>query len=341
MFQFQSNLLKNIFFIICSGLLLVGCQPLARDSIEPIIITRTATNNQEASSLSEPMGTTYLPAKSTTIMSTPTLTMISTETSPPISTPTPLFIPIVTPLPTVPPNEVADKVLSLLSDNHNPDCLLPCWWGATPGQTYWQDIESFLSSFAVIFDTSTSTSNGAEIIISLPESSSLSNNTYSIFYGWNESGIIQGISTQSLNISGYDPTTLMGLYGIPDEVWLRTYDGLLPGDVLPFQLIVVYQQQGISFHYYVNASIDGEIVTACFEPGVVEEERPDLFPAGPRISLWEPGTYKTIGEIANIPRGIYLPLEDTTDLTPQTFYEKFTNPEKQPCIDTPAHFWGF
>ncbi len=154
-------------------------------------------------------------------------------------------------------------------------------------------------------------------------------------------GIIRQIAVKSMNIPGYDPKTMMALYGVPDEVWMKTFDGDLPGDVLPFQVIMIYQDQGISFHYHVDASRNGELVTACFESGVVEMKRPDLFPAGPRILLWEPGQFKTVDEIVNIPDETYLPLDDVTDLTPDTFYEKFTNSSESPCIDTPTDFWKF
>ncbi|MBK9052907.1 MAG: hypothetical protein IPL78_18930 [Chloroflexi bacterium] len=167
----------------------------------------------------------------------------------------------------------------MLEDNQNPDCLLPCWWGATPGQTYWQDIEPFLNSLAkTIHYSSSGTSFGTEVILPLPQS------------------------------------------------------------VVPFQLIVVYQQQGISFRYYVDASTNGETVTACFKPGI-ETERPDLFPAGPRIYVWEPGQHKEIEEISPVPGETYFPLEAKTDLTLQTLYEKFTDPDEQPCIDTPVDAW--
>ena len=159
-----------------------------------------------------------------------------------------------------------------------------------------------------------------------------------IGYKINASGIITDISVAAANTTGYDPRTMMTLYGVPDEVWLKTIDEPREG-VLPFQLIIVYQQQGISFRYYVDASTDGETVTACFDPGVVELERPDLFPAGPRIYVWVPGQHKTIDEIANIPQETYFPLEEKTDLTLETLYEKFTNPNEQPFIDTPADLW--
>lgn len=83
------------------------------------------------------------------------------------------------------------------------------------------------------------------------------------------------------------------------------------------------------------------IVTACFEQGYIEEKRPDIFPASPRIYSWEAGITKTIKEIAFIPEEHYFPLESKTELTPQTLFDKFMNPDEQPCIDTPSDLWEF
>lgn len=227
--------------------------------------------------------------------------------------------------------------MKLLADTQDPNCLLPCWWGATPGQTQWQGIELFLSSFAVRIRV---TPLGASVEFPLPEPVKVSGFDYNVVYIWNKAGVINEISIDSINISGYDPRSMMALYGVPDEVWLNTRDSPVQG-VLPFQLIVVYQQKGISFRYYVRATRTGDMVTACFEPGVVELERPDLFPVGPRIFLWTPGEYKTIGEISPIPWERYFSLESKTELTPQTLYEKFRNPNEPPCIETPAELWKY
>jgi hypothetical protein len=265
----------------------------------------------------------------------PTSTPIP-PTQVPTSTPTATDTPIA--LPTLPPDEAVAKVLSLLQDNQNPDCLLPCWWGATLGQTNWHDIEPFLRSVAINISER---SKGAEVKMPIPELVDLYYPYFHVFYGWNESQIIDGIYVDSMNIPGYDPKTMMTLYGAPDEVWMKTFGDILPGDVLPFQLIIIYQNQGISFRYYVDASRIEDMVTVCFEPGIVETERPDLFPVSPRIWLWEPGLPKTIDEVVNTPDEFYFPLEEKTDLTPQTFYEKFTNPNESPCIDTPSDFWDY
>ena len=315
-----------VFLSACAGF---GGEETAVLPPTPTIASPTSAPTQTATLPPNPT----IPPEETPIP--PTSTPIP-STQVPTATPTATVTP--TPLPTLPPDEAAAIVLSLLQDNQNPDCLLPCWWGATLGQTNWQDIEPFLRSVAINISER---SKGAEVKMPLPDLIDMQYPDFRVFYGWNEAQIIGGISVDSMNIPGYDPKTMMTLYGIPDEVWMKTFDDILPGDVLPFQLIMIYQDQGISFRYYVGASRIGDTVTVCFEPGIVETERPDLFPVSPRIRLWEPGPPKTIDEIVNIPNETFLPLEDVTDLTPDTFYEKFTNSNENPCIDTPTDFWKY
>ncbi|MCL4872378.1 MAG: hypothetical protein KJ063_25735 [Anaerolineae bacterium] len=230
--------------------------------------------------------------------------------------------------------------MALLADNQNPDCLLPCWWGATPGKTRWRDIEPFLHSLAQrIYYPYPDKSVGAEVIMPLPESVAVINSSeYHATYGWDESGVIQGISIAPINVAGYDAKMMITLYGVPDEVWLKTFPYLLPGEVLPFHLLIVYQELGISFHYYVDATPIDEMVTVCFKAGI-ETERPDLYPSSPTIYAWIPGEYKEIDEISYVPWERYYSLEEKTDLTPQKLHEIFTSSDEAPCIDTPADLW--
>jgi hypothetical protein len=332
MFIILSKFVKVILFSIWLFLLVAGCQPVTNDSVGTVFVTEEARSSLNA--------VTVTPTRSISQTVTSTATSIPLSTSSPTLQPSPTHLPTETvpstPWPTLPPDEAENKVLSLLADNQNPHCLLPCWWGATPGQTRWGDIQSHLQSFSL---QTYVYSEDSLYVIAFPIPSNINDlEEFHVGYTINELDIITTIGIPRLNIEGYDPPTMMTIYGVPDEVWIKTLDAPRE-EVLPFQLIVVYQQQGISFHYYTNASTDGDIVTACFEPGFVELEYPDLFPAGPRIYLWEPGQPKTIDEIANIPREIYFPLAEKTDLTPQTLYEKFTNPAEQPCIETSADSW--
>lgn len=337
MFKNQVTLEKTILCGICLVLLLVGCQLAVGQDNETVLTTETISNKRETVL---PTATTLAPTRSISQTATSTWTPIPPPTISPTPQPSPTSLPTEmatsTPWPTLSPDEAANKVLSLLAENQNPDCLLPCWWGATPGQTQWQDLAPYLMSFALAID---SFPEQSVFIAMFPVSESINyRGKLNISYRINASEIVTDISVASVNTEGYDPQTMMTLYGVPDEVWVKTFSELLPGEVLPFRLILVYQEQGISFRYYVDAVRTGETVTACFEPGI-EMDRPDLFPAGPRIYLWEPGQHKTIDEIVNIPDETYFPLEEKTDLTPETLYEKFTNSNHSLCIDTSADLW--
>lgn len=334
------NRLNQKMLLLIGAWLFLGasCQPTSSGANEATVATETATSEQVGVlPNAATIVSTRLISQTDTPIWTPTPLPTLSPTPQPSATTLPTETMTPTPWPTLPTDEAAQKVLSLLQDNQNPDCLLPCWWGAIPGQTRWQDLNSYLKSFALAIEYFPEQS----IFVAMFSVSESINyrGKLNIGYTVNTSEIVTDISIASINTEGYDPQTMMALYGVPDEVWLKTFNDLLPGEVLPFQLIIVYQQQGISFHYYVDAIKNSDMVTACFEPGVVELERPDLFPAGPRIYLWEPDEHKDIEEIANIPLEIYYPLEEKTEWTPQTFYEKFTNPNEQPCIDTAVELW--
>lgn len=322
-------------------IMLIGCQSDVQIAKRPIQeenqISHTPTPVQNVASitLTATVQKTRVEATSTPVASaTPQPTEIIVGQTTSTSTPTPIAS--ITPRPTLSPDESIDLVLSLLLDNTNPECLLPCWWGAIPGKTKWAEYRPFIDSFAQSI-TFFPEQNVFVAIFLVPVEVNY-REQLNIGYKVDENGTIVEISAAPENISNYAPTKMMNLYGVPDSVWLTTLSEPREG-VLPFQLVIAYQQKGISFRYYVKANRIGENVTACFEPGFVEVDRPDLFPAGPRIYLWEPGKPKTVKEISPIPLEIYYPLEQRTPLTPQTLYEKFSNPDLPPCIDTPAHLW--
>ena len=328
MFNNFFKLTNTLLFGICSILLLMGCQPIVDQSIADAPTIETIVSEQ-AVVLQNTV--TAVPTSSISQTSTapwtPIPTIASSSTLPPTQTPLPSATMPPTLWPTLSPDEAARTVLTLLEDNQNPNCLLPCWWGATPGQTLWPDVEPFLRSFVTKIDE---TSIGASAKLPIPEPVAVPGFSYYVSYSWDESRTISGISVTPINVPGYDPKTMLTLYGVPDEVWLKTFSELLPGEVLPFQLIIVYQEQGISFRYYVNAAENHGMITACFEPGVVETERPDLFPVGPTIRTWIPGHYRTIEEIVRISQETYFPLEEKTDFTPEKLYEKFNDPNEKP-----------
>lgn len=337
MFNIRLRYAKAILCRIWLLFLLIGCQPVTNEGVGIELVTEMGATEQVGASLN---AASLTPTRSISQTSASTPISIPSPTSSPTPQLSVTLLPIETvtptPWPTLTSDEALYKVLSLLADNRNPDCFLPCWWGITPGQTHWQDLYPYLKSFALTIESFPEQSYFVAMF-PVPENVNY-RGKLNIGYRVDASETVTEVSIASVNIEGFDPLTMMTIYGVPDEVWLKTLDAPREG-VLPFQLIIVYQQRSISLHYHVNATTDGQMVTACFEPGFVELESPDLFPAGPRIYLWEPGQYKTIDEIANIPREIYFPLAEKSDLTPQTLYEKFTSLDEEPCIDTPADLW--
>lgn len=344
MFNVRVNPSKILILYFWMFLLFIGCQSEINENNGISFVTETTTTTLSGNST-----TTAIPTRpilqSVTITWAPTLVSSNLPTLEPTPTPWPTktVIPtpwptktmIPTPWPTLSQNEAIEKILSLLEDNQNPNCLLPCWWGIIPGQTSWWDVQGYLQSFSLqIYQFPLDSLY--EVVFPVPDNVNYMGE-FGTGYVLNESDIVIVIGVSALNISGYDPVTMMALYGVPDEVWLHA-TGSTPTGVLPFQLIMVYQERGISFRYYVEATTDGEVITACFAPGV-EVERPELFPAGPRIYLWVPGEYKTIEEISPIPWETYFPLESKTDLTVQSLYDRFMNPDEPPCIDTPVNLW--
>ncbi|MEM7336806.1 MAG: hypothetical protein AAF490_32335 [Chloroflexota bacterium] len=313
-------------YIIWFGFLLLftGCQPAST-----IVSSSSAPDESTSIQQGEPTPISTLV--------TPTVTLSQIEAETPtiftIETATPTKMP--TPRPTLSFDEAVEQVINLLRDNQNPDCLLPCWWGATPGITNWDEIEPLLITIGRVDRT---TPMGVSIELPLPESLLAPGFDFNQVFIWNEDKILTSIQIDSINISGYDPVTMMTLYGVPDEVWLNTMPAPRE-EILPLQLIIVYQEKGISFRYYVNANKVKNMIEACFEPGYIETERPDIFPAGPRIYLWEPEEPKPIEEISPIPREHYFPLETKTDLSPETLFEKFTSSTEMPCISTQDDLW--
>ena len=84
-------------------------------------------------------------APSETATATSTATAKPTRTSTPTATATNIRTPTWTPLATLPAAEAAKFARDLYTNNAG--CKLPCWWGATPGETQWNTTDQFLSSF--------------------------------------------------------------------------------------------------------------------------------------------------------------------------------------------------
>lgn len=340
MLRLLKNSAKILTIFIGFSLMLVACQPSNIEGSNSITPTQIIDTISITVSPVTPINTVegytvqsspqFTPSATSSSTLTPTETPVSIATDTLLLTNTP-----ISPLPTLSPEEASEKVMTLFSDNQNPECLLPCLWGVIPGETYWQDIEPFLKTFALKIDK---TSVAAAVKLPISQTAGVPGFGYYVSFKWVQNGVIDEIFLDSINVAGYDAKTMINIYGIPDEVWVRTLDAPYLG-TLPFELLIVYQSHGFSLHYSIDATLKDDIVTACFEPGFIEIKNPDLFPASPQIFIWASGEFKSIDEIVQEPGAIYFPLEEKTDLTPETLYEKFANSGELSCIETPSEQW--
>ena len=139
-------------------------------------------------------------------------------------------------------------------------------------------------------------------------------------------------------LKSYMLPQVLTVYGQPSQVFLRTHSGDLPG-WLPFSLLLSYPDQGILVEY------DGPIGEEEKHYGPLEEgEVIRVCPWRSEINLWlwSPDNARTIARVTGgyIDVGDYRSLEEATGLSIEQFYQTFSQPDNQTCLETPADLWG-
>ncbi len=306
--------------ISCLGLVFVGCRGLAsRDS--------SSTN-----------ATNVLPETSVTsnILLTPmlpTATLLPVFTSPFPSTPiaTSTLIPEQTPesLPTLLPDQAEALILDLYQNNAG--CLLPCFWGLTPGQSEWRTAKAFLKTFvSKIYDTSDANLLFAEVYLpNFQDTSTFPTRHFFIV----QDGIITMIEAHILPTPSYAIPTILDTYGQPDEVWLLTAKASRE-DFLGFTVRLFYPQHNFILSYGTQGTIQDAKVQGCFS-----KQDKSL-----RLVVWssqEELTYpEAVSGVHELPDLIYdRPLEEATGMSIDKFYETFKDTEEPICLETPTELW--
>lgn len=262
--------------------------------------------------------------------SNPTQLSNSTHTITTTASPAPSSLPI---MPTL-PSEIAEEFVNkLFLDNQG--CLLPCWWGFTPGLTSWYEARHLLVQFAE-FNKLVDQDNPdfyMDILVPVPEE--VSNIPLTQIYEV-ENGIIISINVNTGNVYSYKLSNLLQTYGPPEEIWISTYSNEYPEGVLPFLISLFYPDKGILVFYFAEADFIGNMVRAC------NLDRP---PSG--LGLWAPEkkTMKYIeaarffGQNPDEPGIKHLRLEEATGLSIERFYEIFKHSASLECIETPINLW--
>lgn len=267
---------------------------------------------------------------------TSTIQPLITDVAPTPSTPpvdlSSTAISTYTPLPTLPPTQLLDRVLVLLQNNNG--CDLPCWWGILPGNTTWLQAWSFLSQFdsSIYVAGNTKSRQFANIQIAGPEQ------LFPASHLALDIEILNGL-VHIINAYGFDNTQafslqqLLSSHGQPLEVWIHTYRSYL-GGIPPVDVLLFYPDQGILARYSTELTeIDesGDSASICLDHS-------------PSLTLWSPDERIDFDQAQDYARLDYkeyskplLSLESATGITLDEFYSYRS--KAQVCLSTKLSLW--
>jgi hypothetical protein len=298
-------------------LLLLGCAPEAASAPSP---TNAEDETPEAVTATE---VTRLSTETTTATASPT----STPNPPLTSAPTTTVMPVVTPtlIPTLAPEQAASVIHDLFEDNGG--CLLPCFWGFTPGQTEWQTVQQLLMPIALQISLN---DNYAEVRLPAPGNMDLIELSQAYLF---EEGVITWIISPVIHTLNFQPSTILRTYGPPDEVWLLTANAPAEG-YWRSSMTLFYPQRGFILQYGGdNMAQNGKVRGCGFE-------QDDIVLLG----AWLPHedlSYKAVaGQSVRFGETTFdLSLEEATGMSIAAFYETFKDPNNPICLESPLSLW--
>lgn len=308
------------FVLISFALLFLGCTP-QYELLTPTAISLevepsyTAINTEVVLNISPTTEPTLLPTIRPKQLSTPSL-VPTTAT----------FTVTTTSMPTVSPKEIEFIVDELFQNNGN--CLLPCFWGFTPGQTRWSEVEHFLQPIAFNIRNY---EIGADITLLDPTN----NNSPDLHHFYVFKGDkIKWIEATILQTAKFQISAILETYGPPDEIRILTANAEREG-YWRSQITLFYLRQGFLLTYGSDNSQEGDKISMC------------NFQADEKILLlaWIPDetiSVKTILEEYLQLYGeadFYLSVEEATKMKVEEFYETFRDANTPVCLKTPPDIW--
>jgi hypothetical protein len=253
-----------------------------------------------------------------------------------LKTPTSTYtqvIPTWTPLPTIDPTEAQSFVMDLLVGNSG--CQLPCWWGFTPGITKWNEAKQYLLQFAQI--SGGISNEDPSILVQwllIPVPKSVFHISMEHLYII-KNGVIKTMEVHiGRGVPIYRLSNFLSTYGKPSEIQISTFSNPNPPDYLPFLITLFYPDQGIYAGFGPEETeIKNGMVRGC-----------KLDNSAAMFGLWSPDQTMNFQQAANEFREgpeyiTYSPLEITTNMDVNTFYETFRKPNSPVCIETPVELW--
>ena len=287
--------------------------------------------------------TTIIPTN--TPENTATQTFTATTTQSPTATQTPTAPPTFTPLPTLNPEEEQATVLTLLESNGG--CALPCWWGITPGTTTKSDAEHIIRELNLDFIEYIPGKMGTgwsgiekEFLLHfldgiLEELIDIKiQNDYVKFIRINSaflSNTVTSSPTFNNALAAFTPEKIIPALGIPSRVLIDPAFG--PGEgtttYIQYTLYVLYDQKGVRLQYTIIDDLNNKFkICPTFGNGGNTEDSFGILLASPNDNV----PIETYDE-SDIQENRAIPIEKAAGITPEEFYNLFTQTEKPICFN--------
>ncbi len=285
------------------------------------LVTSCSATSVTPTSLS-PTSNFISPSSTFAITATSTIFLSPTQTNTSIPEPTiaPTKLPSLTPLPTIPFDEIQNKFEILLATNGG--CRLPCFWGMTPGETTEAELKQFGDQFA---------KEGYTPLLLTSEG------IYTFYYFTHRSG---DTTFETLFFVGNDKIEAMGIkmetatdyfplskiltdYGVPKQIFIVSNrgDGIL-------YMIVLYENEHIVGKYaLIQNKLDNSLY--CYDPLSINQY----------IVTWAPGknwldylNREFRGSSDVISLDSLRPLKDVSDYDINSLQRLLKTPNRSICL---------
>jgi hypothetical protein len=288
------------------------------------------------------------PPLETPLLPTSSATSAPSFTPPPTNSPAPTLTP--TEIPTLPVETAQAELLKFLSDNGG--CHLPCIWGIVPGKSSFQEAQVILVPLDSVSEF-TAFKSGLGSVTPYFVEGDLEIYTTIDFIADQDNNIVNHIAFSAeahrpLAQGGYEDVFdskffgekasayalahVLTEQGVPSSVMIETAGGpLTRGGTGGFDILLLYPDQGILVNYRTQMHLIGANVRGCPSNAYVQME---LYPPGQPDSFFE-GLKKTDWPLKMTG---YKPLEETTSMSAQEFYDTFREPTDT-CLETSAKLW--
>jgi hypothetical protein len=289
----------------------------------------------------------FLTVGCTIFPSPESLSSPSVSTLPSVSPTSIMALPAPSPLPQ---KEAEALILELLQ--YNPDCLFPCWFGLTPGETDDKATKALFEKLAAVSLRTTLNDDVDGAFWRINKDSFLLDTITSAFYDQSPSNTLESLRITievkreaqggELKTAWENPLNeeLLQAYRLPSV--LSTYKQ--PRNVLIFanegwryfELVLDYSDQGFVIWYSAPLDSEGEKYLGCPEKAFVNLYLWTL----DLTQTWVEGVTgsEDPSEIDSLNRD-FQPLEDVTSMTLDKFYDAFVNVENDTCLETLKELW--